>query len=62
MTRKDTRPRFTYAYGYRTRDDAWEAVLDMAARDEVRLSEDPDIAAYRTNDGKRRYSITLPMA
>lgn len=52
--------RFTYAYGYRTRDAALEALEDSLANGDVTMGEGPEVSSYRTHEGALRWRITLP--
>lgn len=54
-----TAPRYTYATGYTSREAADEAITDLLAECEVSPCERPAVDTYRTNDGRRRYKITL---
>lgn len=51
--------RFTYSYGYRTRDAAEAALEDCFSSGEVSHGDSPSVEAYATQDGKTRYRITL---
>lgn len=50
---------YIYAYGYRTREAAELAIIDEIAESCVSRCENPRVVAYRTKDGRKRYSIVL---
>lgn len=51
--------RFTYSYGYRTRDAAEAALDDCFANGDVSHGDAPAVEAYKNRDGATRYRITL---
>lgn len=51
--------RFTYAWGFVTRDEAEEIIEELESAGEVSPSERPKVATYRNSAGKRRYKITV---
>jgi hypothetical protein len=51
--------RFTYSYGYRTRDAAEAALEDCFSSGEVSHGDSPRVEVYATQDGKTRFRITL---
>jgi hypothetical protein len=50
---------YLYAYGYRTREAAELAIIDELSEARVSRCENPRVVAYRTKDGRKRYSIVL---
>jgi anti-sigma factor RsiW len=50
---------FTYAYGYKSRDHAWCALMDMFADGEVSESDRPELESYTNREGKRRWRILI---
>jgi|GEM_PF-5041103 len=56
--------RYTYAWGYKSREAAQDALNDLLAGSEVSQCEGPEISAYRTRNLSTgapalRYQITL---
>ena len=51
--------RYTYAYGYKTREAAEIALDDCMAGDEISECELPKISPYQNKNDERRYRITL---
>lgn len=51
--------RTTYAWGYRSRVSAEDAIEHMFAAGEVSQSEAPKAETYRTKDGRRLWRVTL---
>lgn len=57
----NTMTRYTYAYGYKTRDDAREALADMFCEGTMSQGDLPEIVAYSAQSLRgnvRRYMIT----
>ena len=50
---------YIYAYGYRTREAAELAIIDEIEGDFLSWCQNPRVVAYRTKDGRKRYSIIL---
>jgi len=50
---------YIYAYGYRTREAAELAIIDELSESCVSRCENPRVAPYRTEDGRKRYCILL---
>lgn len=51
--------RTIYAWGYRSRISAADAIEHMLACGEVSPSEEPETKSYRTKDGRRLWCVTL---
>ena len=51
-----------YAWGYRTHAGAVDAAHDLIADCEISWCDDPQIEAYKTKDGGRRYGVVLRAA
>lgn len=49
----------TYAFGYRTRERAEEAIIDHMSEGLLSPCERPHVAAYRTRDGRKLYRIVI---
>lgn len=50
---------FFYATGYRTHEDAEEAIFDMYADGEIDRCDKPAVKSYTARNGKRRYGVQL---
>jgi len=50
---------YIYAYGYRTRERAEEVIIDDISEGQLSWCQNPRVAAYRTKDGRKLYSIIL---
>jgi hypothetical protein len=50
---------YWYAYGYKSREAALEALDRMFADDEVSPGELPRIETYKNRDGVTRYGVML---
>lgn len=53
-------PHITIAYGYKTPDDAENALEDMFNRGEISEGERPNISTYKNTKGQKRWQITVP--
>lgn len=51
--------RYTYAWGYKSHQQAERAVVDMMSEGTISAAERPQIERYEPEHGKRRYKITL---
>lgn len=51
--------RHCYAWGYKTRDAAENAVEDMFASAEISECENPTIKSYTNKAGARRFAVWL---
>ena len=57
-----TKDRHWYAYGYRSRDAAEDALEDCFAAGEVSACEAPEVRSYRARSGERRWGISVRAA
>ena len=52
--------RYSYAWGFKTREAAEAALEDLISNGEVSLGEDPQVGSYRSKrDGSRLFRISL---
>jgi hypothetical protein len=53
---------YWYAWGYRTHERAVDAAHNLIADCEISWSEDPQVEAYKTKEGERRFGVLLRAA
>jgi hypothetical protein len=50
---------YSYSWGYRTRDAAQLALIDMMESGVISQGESPQIVPYQSTTGRTRFKVTL---